>query len=109
VTLAEDLVIRQAIGEDQHAITWLINESSRTDSALVVAMAAVFAKDPDLLVLARRLAEGTRDRQLVEIARAHLAGDTGLVDVLARDHLVDFPDSLIVAWIAAGAAGPLRA
>jgi hypothetical protein len=40
----------------------------------------------------------------VEIARAHLAGQSELVDALARDHLVDYPDSLIVAWIASNAA-----
>ena len=42
----------------------------------------------------------SRDRQVVAIARAHLAGDSELVDALARDHLVTFPDSLIVSWIA---------
>jgi hypothetical protein len=39
----------------------------------------------------------------VEIARAHLAQESELVDALARDHLVDYPDSLFVAWIASGA------
>ena len=46
----------------------------------------------------------TRDRQVVAIAAAHLAGDSDRVDALARDHLVDYPDSILVAWIAA--AGP---
>jgi hypothetical protein len=45
------------------------------------------------------LATTTRDRQLVEIAIAHLAGNAGRVDDLARDHLVDHPDSVLVAWI----------
>ena len=45
----------------------------------------------------------SRDRQVVEIARAHLRGDADLVDALARDHLVDHPDSLVVAWIASDA------
>jgi hypothetical protein len=106
VTLHVDLVIRQAMGEDQHAIAWLLNESSNTTSISILVMAAVFAKDPHLLVLARQRAERTRDRQLVEIVRAYFVGDTALVDALARDHLVDFPDSLIVAWIAAGATNP---
>ena len=35
------------------------------------------------------------------IASAHLAGDRDRVDALARDHLVDYPDSILVAWIAA--------
>ena len=43
----------------------------------------------------------TRDRQLVAIAAAHLRGERDLVDALARDHLVDHPDNVLVAWIAA--------
>ena len=35
------------------------------------------------------------------IATAHLRGERDLVDALARDHLVDHPDSVLVAWIAA--------
>ena len=45
----------------------------------------------------------TRDRQLVAVAAAHLAGDPDRVDALARDHLVDHPDSILVAWIAGAA------
>jgi hypothetical protein len=45
---------------------------------------------------------------VVEIARAHLDGNSELVDALARDHLVDFPDSLIVAWIASDAVERTR-
>ena len=37
------------------------------------------------------------------ITRAHLGGNRDLVDALARDHLVEYPDSLIVAWIASDA------
>ena len=34
------------------------------------------------------------------IAGAHRRGERELVDALARDHLVDHPDSVLVAWIA---------
>ena len=34
---------------------------------------------------------------------AHLRGDHDLVDALAREHLADHPDSVLVAWIAAAA------
>jgi hypothetical protein len=37
----------------------------------------------------------------VAIATAHLRGERDLVDALARDHLVDHPDNVLVAWIAA--------
>jgi hypothetical protein len=46
------------------------------------------------------LAATTRDRQLVAIAAAHLSGEDDLVDALARDHLVDHPDNVLVAWMA---------
>jgi hypothetical protein len=36
----------------------------------------------------------------VAIATAHSRGERELVDALARDHLVDYPDSVLVAWIA---------
>lgn len=53
-----------------------------------------------LLERAARLATTTRDRQLVAIATAHLAGEVDRVDVLAREHLLDYPDSPLVAGIA---------
>ncbi|MEA2180616.1 MAG: hypothetical protein QOG77_3913, partial [Solirubrobacteraceae bacterium] len=39
-------------------------------------------------------------RQLVAIAAAHLRGERDLVDALARDHLVEHPDNVLVSWIA---------
>ena len=45
---------------------------------------------------------------MVAIARAWLAGDDELVDALARDHLVDHPDSYVVSWIASNPAGTGR-
>jgi len=33
-----------------------------------------------------------------------VSGERELVDALARDHLVDHPDSVLVAWIAEAAA-----
>ena len=46
----------------------------------------------------------TRERQTVAIAAAHLRGDRDLVDALARDHLIEHPDSVLVAWIAGAGA-----
>jgi hypothetical protein len=63
--------------------------------------AALFTPRGDrLLARAERLAATTRDRQVVAIAAAHQRGDRRLVDALARDHLVDHPDNVLVAWIA---------
>jgi hypothetical protein len=63
---------------------------------------ALGADDPlAQLEKAERLAQTTRDRQLVAIAIAHVREDRELVDALAREHLVDHPDSVLVARIAA--------
>ena len=73
------------------------------DPVVVVAAALISPGTPELLARGAELAQTTRDRQLVAIAAAHLDGDRDRVDTLARDHLADHPDSLLVAWIAAGA------
>jgi hypothetical protein len=73
---------------------------SSHDPAVLVA-AALHAADADaLLARAAASATTTRDRQLVAIAAAHLRGEHDVVDALARDHLVDHPDSVLAAWIA---------
>jgi hypothetical protein len=95
--------IRQAIGGDVAAIAWVLAHADESDDAVVVAMAALIERRTDGLDRAATLAMTSRDRQVVAIARAHLDGAGDLVDALARDHLVDFPDSLIVAWIASDA------
>lgn len=98
-----DDVIRRAIGGDRAAIGALAAHAPASQSALVITMSALLGGDVAALDRARAIAVSSRDRQIVEIARAHLCGDRDLVDALARDHLVDHPDSLIVAWIASGA------
>ena len=54
-----------------------------------------------ILEQATGLAGTTRERQLLAIAAAHLAGETDRADFLAREHLVDYPDSTFAAWVAA--------
>jgi hypothetical protein len=77
----------------------LIGAGPSEATALVAA--AVVDHRRDLLTRAEAVARTTRDRQLVAIAAAHLDGDADRVDALARDHLVDHPDNVLVAWIAA--------
>lgn len=103
-----ELIIRQAIGGDVDAIAWIVAHADTTGETVVIAMAALLERNPNRLDPARLVAGTSRDRQLVAIARAHLDGDSELVDALARDHLVDFPDNLIVAWIASDAAARTR-
>jgi hypothetical protein len=67
-----------------------------------LVVAALSAPDGnELLAQAAAVAVTTRDRQLVAIASAHLRGEGDVVDALAREHLVDHPDSVLVARIAA--------
>jgi hypothetical protein len=98
-----EIMIRQAIGGDRDATTWVLEQAHTTESAIVITMAALLERVPGRLERALAAASTTRDRHVVEIARAHLNGNSDLVDALARDHLVDYPDSLIVAWIASDA------
>lgn len=92
--------IRQAIGGDSTAVAWILASAETSVHAVVVSMAVLLEGRPTHLARAEGLAVTSRDRQVVAITRAHLAGDSELVDALARDHLVSHPDSLIVSWIA---------
>jgi phage tail sheath protein FI len=94
------LLHRLVVGDDA-AIAAIVATSRTSDDPLILVAAALFAPDGDrLLARAEGIAATTRDRQLVAIASAHRRGDRELVDALARDHLVDHPDSVLVAWIA---------
>lgn len=98
-----DSAIRRAIGGDPEAVTWIDQQLATTGRAVLVVMGALLGRRPDLLDRADTLASSSRERQEVAIARFHLEGRLELVDALARDHLVDHPDSLIIAWVASGA------
>ena len=98
-----DAMIRRAIGGDAGAISFVMAQAGTIDDAVLLTMAALLERLPDRLDRAALLAATSRDRQVVAIARAHLDDDRQLVDALARDHLVDHPDSLIVAWMASDA------
>jgi hypothetical protein len=98
--LPEHLIHQLAVG-DAAAIAAIVDASRTSDDPIVLVAAALFAADgPDLLTRASAVAARTRDRQLVAIAAAHMRGERELVDALARDHLVDHPDNVLVAWIA---------
>jgi len=99
-TLPEHLLHQLVVG-DTAAIAAIIEASRTSDDPIVLVAAALFAPDGDgLIARAGAIAATTRERQLVAIATAHLRGERDLVDALARDHLVDHPDNVLVAWIA---------
>ena len=95
------LIQRLAVG-DAAAVADLVERARVTDDVpTIVAAALCSTAADDLMTRAATTARTTRDRQIVAIAAAHLAGDGPRVNDLARDHLVDHPDSVLVAWIAA--------
>ena len=99
-TPPEQLLHRLMVG-DAATIAAIVDASRASDDPVVLVAAALFAPDAaGLIARAGGRAATTRDRQLVAIASAHLRGERELVDALARDHLVDHPDSVLVAWIA---------
>jgi hypothetical protein len=94
-------LLRRLVVGDDAAIEAIVEASRTSDDPLVLVAAALFAPDGDMILArADRLASTTRDRQLVAIAMAHRDGERELVDALARDHLVDHPDNVLVAWMA---------
>jgi hypothetical protein len=94
-------------------------ETERLIHGLVVGdpevVSRITTRTPDLLVAAALLAPGGRclldtaretagtpaGRRLVAVAAAWLDGDPDRALLLARDHLADDPDHLLVAAIAA--------
>src|SRR4051794_20592025 len=94
-------LLRRLVVGDDSAITAIVEESLTSEDPLILVAAALFATDADgLLARAAGIAATSRERQLVAIATAHRRGERELVDALARDHLVDHPDNVLVAWIA---------
>ena len=91
---------RLAVGSET-VIAEIVDQAQTGNDVTTVVAAALFAPAArnDLMARAAALAVTTRDRQLVAIATAHLDGDRSRVEDLARDHLTDHPDGVLVAWI----------
>ena len=101
-----DLLIGQLTSGQATATADVLAQARTSQEPILLVAAALFdhaalRAAPDLMARAASCATSTRDRQLVAIATAHLAGYSDRVDALAREHLSDFPDSVLVSWIAA--------
>ena len=101
-----DLLIGQLTSGQATATADVLAQARTSQEPILLVAAALFdhaalPAAPDLMTRAASCATSTRDRQLVAIATAHLAGNSDRVDALAREHLTDFPDSVLVSWIAA--------
>jgi hypothetical protein len=100
-----DSVLHRLVVGDAAAVAEILERAHTSDDVTTTVAAALFAPDDrnELIVRAKGLAVTARDRRLVAIAAAHLDGDAERVEDLARDHLADHPDSVLVAWIATAA------
>lgn len=100
---ADELVRQLMSGDPESAVAILARATSSAEPLVLTAAALLDPDDPDLLDRAATAARRPRDRQVVALAAAHLAGDRDRLTALAREHLLDHPDSVFAAWIAAGA------
>jgi hypothetical protein len=101
MTTEIEVLLRRLIGGDDTAPAEILDRARTTESPRLLVAAALVADVPELyLTRAATHAVTTRDRQLVALAGAHLDDDTDLLDALARDHLADYPDSVLAAWMA---------
>ena len=93
-------LLRRLVGGDPAAEAEVLAAVADTASVGLLVAAAVLTGSADPLGRAATLAEGTRERQLVVLARAQVEGADELFDGLVRDHLASYPDHLMAAWIA---------
>jgi hypothetical protein len=104
-TSIPEQLIRDLIADNDGATDAILQAAGTSrDPAVLVAAALVAPGQPVLLTRAAASSTCLRDRQLVAIATAHLRGEQDRTLLLARDHLAEYPDSLLVAHIAALAA-----
>jgi hypothetical protein len=97
-----DILLRGLIGGDPASAAEILDRATTASAPRLLVAAALISRDPqELLARAERNAVTTRDRQLLAVAVAHLNDRRDVLDVLVREHLSDFPENIIVAWIAA--------
>ena len=107
--MAADMLhlLRQLMTGDPAAVDGLVRQGTTTrEPQVLVAAALAEPARADLLNRALRIATDPQDRQVVAVAQAFLAGETDRVQALAREHLVDHPGSVLVAWLAASPPPP---
>lgn len=97
-----DNLLHRLVGGDTAAAAEILDRARTASTPKLLVAAALITDEPhELLARAVQNAVTTRDRQLVAVATAHLKNNTDVLDVLVREHLSDFPDNILAAWIAA--------
>ncbi|MGV8848315.1 MAG: hypothetical protein ACOH16_02095 [Propionibacteriaceae bacterium] len=94
------ILLRRVVSGDSAAEAEVLASVPDTASVGLLVAAAVLTGSTHSLARATELAAGTRERQLVVLARAHVEGPAELFDGLVRDHLASYPDHVLAAWIA---------
>lgn len=93
--------IAQLIGGDPLGID-LVRRASRAYPQSVEIQAALAigsGASSEPLARAEALASTRRDRQQVAIVKEYLSGEAGRARLLARQHLAEFPDDILVSWL----------
>ena len=104
----DETLVRRLIGGQHRAADEIRQRAATGNAPILLVAAALLADEPDdLLTRAGRSAVTARDRQLIVIAAAYLAGQHDRVDALVRDHLADHPGNLLAAWIASQPTRPV--
>jgi hypothetical protein len=94
------LAIGRLIGGDPLAAT-IVRSVAAANPETFEAQAVRVVVDQQLEVarLARTLAHTRRQRQHIAIIEMWLTGDIDRARLLVREHLVEFPDDLVLSWL----------
>ena len=94
------LAIGRLIGGDPLAAT-IVRSVAAANPKSFEAQAGRVVVDQQLELArrARTLAHTRRQRQHIAIIEVWLSGDIDLVRLLVREHLVEFPDDLLLSWL----------
>jgi hypothetical protein len=97
-----DNLLHRLIGGEAAAAAEILDRATTASTPKLLVAAALITNEPHgLLARAAQNAVTTRDRQLVAVAANHLNDNTDVLDVLVREHLSDYRDNILAAWIAA--------
>ena len=99
-------LLDRLIADDPAAAAEVLDAASTSVSPALLVAAALLTLAPEGLVHAAALARTTRERQLVALGEAYLAGETDRLAVLAREHVDEHPDHSLAAWIAGRSPRP---
>jgi hypothetical protein len=67
--------------------------------AVQAALALVVEPCEPALLLAKRLSSNRRERQHLVIVTCFVQNDVEHAALLAREHLAEFPDDVVVSWL----------